>query len=138
MKVKFEDLEMAYEFVSSAPYGENVALLDGATGNIFYSSMITGDDEITEDMWASEDTIEIPGKMELGLGKQLVFEFVEHHIPDDVRQIREFFSRRGAYSRYKEFLDSKGLLEKWYDFEETAQQEALRHWCVKNEIELVG
>jgi hypothetical protein len=136
MKVKFEDIEQAFDFVNFGPYGDHSALLDKASGKIFRHSESGDIDEIPEDMWKSEDTIEIPHKNDLGLGNQLVFDFVRSHIPDDYGQVRDIFNRRGAYARYKEFLESKGFLQEWYDFEKEAYERALREWCKENKVEL--
>ncbi len=35
------------------------------------------------------------------------------YLPDDHERVRQFFRRKGAYSRYKDLLDKRGLLEKW-------------------------
>jgi hypothetical protein len=103
MKVKLEDIEQALDFVNFGPYGDHSALLDKASGKIFWHSESGDIDEIPEDMWESEDAIEIPHKNDLGPGNQLVFDFVRSHIPDDYGHVRDIFSRRGAYARYKEF-----------------------------------
>jgi len=138
MKVKFEDIEGAFDFVSFGPYGDHSALLDKSTGKIYWHSE-TGDlDEIPEEMWELDDAIEIPHKKDLGLGNQLVFDFVRSHSPDDYGHVREIFSRRGAYARYKDFLESKDLLQEWYDYEQAAQENALREWCKDNRIELTS
>jgi len=136
MKIKFKDLEEAYDFVSFGPYGDHSALLDKSTGQIHWSSESGDLDEIPEDLWESEHTIEIPHKNDLGLGTQLVFDFIRSHSPDDYPSVQDIFSKRGAYSRYKGLLESKGLLQEWYDFEQNAQQEALQDWCKENEIEV--
>jgi hypothetical protein len=138
MKVKFQDVEEAYDFVSFGPYGDHSALLDKSTGKIHWHSESGDLDEIPEKMWESEDMIEIPHKKDLGLGNHLVFEFIKSQAPDDYPDVREIFSKRGAYARYKSFLESKGILQEWYDFEQKAQQQALREWCEENEIELTG
>jgi hypothetical protein len=46
------------------------------------------------------------------------------------------FSRRGAYRRYKDLLEQKGLLDEWYDFEQQRTRQALLDWCEENGIEL--
>ena len=38
MKFKFEDIEMAYDFVSSSSYGDHSAILREDTGKILYHS----------------------------------------------------------------------------------------------------
>lgn len=45
-----------------------------------------------------DQCIEIPHKVEFGLGRELVFEFVEESLPDDHERVRKIFRRKGAYS----------------------------------------
>ena len=100
---------------------------------------MTGIDEIAdeEDMgW--DQCVEVPHKNELALGRNLVFEFVEEHLPDDYDQVRQMFRRQGAYSRYKALLEQRGLLQTWYDVENSREEQALRRWCRENRIELDG
>jgi hypothetical protein len=51
-------------------------------------------------------------------------------------QVNGIFRRKGAYSRYKELLNAKGLLDKWYKYEDQRTKEELRAWCAENDIEL--
>ena len=97
---------------------------------------MAGLDEISEEDWESDDSVEIPHKNDLDLGKRLVFDFVRANLPDDYDHVRRIFSRRGAYGRFKDFLESKELLQSWYDFEAEQQTRALRQWCEDNGIEL--
>ena len=136
MKCKFEDFQMAYDFVNSAPYGENSAVLRKDTGKILYHSEMGDMDEISDEDLASDDAVEIPHKNDLDLGTRLVFDFVRTNLPDDYNNVRQIFNRRGAYSRFKDFLESKGLLQSWYDFEAEQQERSLRQWCKDNNIEL--
>ena len=134
--VKFSDIQDAYLFVSSAPYGDHSAVLRMDTGQILYSSETGGIDEIEDADLDGETCVEIPHKNDLDLGKALVFEFVETHMADAYDDVRQMFRSQGAYSRFKSMLESKGLLERWYDFEQRREEEALREWCRDNEIEL--
>ena len=136
MKVKFEDIEEAFDFVSFGLHGDHTALLDKSTGKIHYHSESGDMDEIPEEMWESDDSVQIPHKNDLGLGNQLVFEFIASRSPEDCTHIRGMFSRKGAYARYKEFLHSKGILQQWYDYEQEAQRKALHEWCKENGIEV--
>ena len=136
MKFKYEDIEMAYDFVSGSPYGEHSAVLRKDTGKILWRSELSDMDEISEEDWESDDSVEIPHKNDLDLGKRLVFDFVLANLPGDFDHVRQIFSRRGAYGRFKEFVASKGLLQSWYDFEAEQQERALRQWCEDNAIEL--
>jgi hypothetical protein len=67
-------------------------------------------DEIPEDVRESDSVVEIPHQKDLELGRNLVFSFAESLPPDDYDHVRYIFRRKGAYSRYKAFLESKGLL----------------------------
>jgi hypothetical protein len=136
MKCKFKDFEMAYHFVSSAPYGEHSAVLRKDSGKILYHSEMGDINQISDEDWESDDAVEIPHKNDLDLGTHLVFDFVRTNLPDDYNYVHQIFSRRGAYSRFKDFLESKELLQAWYDFENEQQERSLRQWCKDNNIEL--
>lgn len=138
MAINFKEIEEAFFFVSSVPEFEHEAFLDSETGKIYYHSEMLGDlEELPEDI-DDEKYIAIPHKKELGLGKRLVLDFADMHLPEEVEKIEAIFRRKGAYSRFKILLEEKGTLQKWYDFETRAEQEALRLWCRENEIELLA
>lgn len=132
----FDEIGNAFLFVSSAPRGTNSAYLNVETGEIFYQSEMMGIDEPDGKKKARDRMIEIPHKDDLGLGRSLVFEFMEVNLPDACQQVRDMFRRKGAYSRFKGFLESMDMLETWYRFENEREQEALRHWCEENGIPL--
>ena len=138
MKIKFEDIQEAFDFVSFGQYGEHTALLDRSTGKIYWHSESGDLHEIPEAMWESDDAVKIPHKNDLGLGQELVFDFVLSNIPEDYEYVRNIFRAPGAYARYKDFLESKDLLQTWYDFENKAQKEALQQWCEDNGVEVAG
>jgi organic hydroperoxide reductase OsmC/OhrA len=46
-------------------------------------------------------------------------------------------ARKGAYRRFKDLLDSAGLLEEWYGLEDAILEKALRDWCEENDIDMV-
>jgi hypothetical protein len=92
-------------------------------------------DEIDDDDFDWDMCIEIPHKNDLDVGKNLIFEFVEMQLPDDYHHVQQIFRKRRAYRRFKDFLETKGLLEMWYDFESKRQEQVLRQWCLDNEIE---
>jgi len=138
-KFLFSDIENAFMYVAAAMYGMNSAVLYKDTGKLLYRSDMAGIDEIEdEDNLDRDQCIEIPHKNDLGLGRNLVFEFVEEYLPNDYDRVRQMFRRKGAYSNYKALLERRGLLEKWYDIENSREEQALRRWCKENEIELDG
>ena len=134
--MKLDEIEDAFFYVSSAPNFTNSALLSKETGKIFYISGMGDSDDLPEDIEESDEYIEIPHKNDLDLGNRLVMDFATEQCPELLEKVHAIFRHKGAYSRYKELLDSKGLLEKWYDYENQHTKEALRQWCADNGIEL--
>jgi hypothetical protein len=73
----------------------------------------------------------------MDLGRRLALNFVERELPDDINTVVGSFRRRGAYARFNDLLHARGLLDRWYDFESRATDEALLAWCGENGILLV-
>ncbi len=138
MMVKFSDIQDAFFFVSSAGYGLHTAILCRDTGKIYWHTEEGDLDEINGRDLPRDQCIGIPHKNDLGLGQELVFEFVADHLPDEIPQVRQMFRRRGAYGMFKDLLESKGLLQKWYDFEHQREEQALRQWCDEKDFVLSG
>ena len=136
MPISFADLQDAFLFVNFAAPGESEAYLDRQSGKIYCHSAYGDNDEELPDDIDDEKYIAIPDKRELDLGKPLVLDFVSQFLPDDHDEVRRIFSRKGAYGRYKDLLVKRGALERWYDFENKAEEAALREWCAENGIEL--
>jgi len=134
--IRFSDIQEAFFFVSSAGYGMHSAVVCKDTGQILYRSEIGDVDEIEGKDLDPDMCVAIPHKNDLNLGQSLVLEFVETHMPDDYDRVRKIFRKRGAYGRFKDLLDRKGLLQRWYDFENQREEETLRRWCMDNEIPL--
>ena len=135
MPIKFSDIEDAFFFVSMGELYMNSAILGIKTGQVLYISDFGDSDELPEDIDDDPDKyIEIPHKNELNLGKPLVLEFSAMHLPDNLEKVNSFFHKKGAYSKFKNLLEAKGLLDKWYAFEKEEQNKALREWCKDNDI----
>ena len=134
--VTFDEIQDAFSFVSSNEYGMNRAVLCLDNGEIYYHSENGEFDELDEDKFDCDKFIEIPHKNDLNLGERLVFDFAEQHLADELDLVQQIFSRRGAYRRFKDFLEQKDLLQDWYDFESQREEEALREWALDNKIEL--
>ncbi|MBI3985842.1 MAG: hypothetical protein HY343_02900 [Lentisphaerae bacterium] len=134
---EYSDIEMAIEYVSSAPEGTNRVVYDKVSRRFFYASDFSGENEIPDDLdW--KQCVEMPHKHELDLGHDLVFRFVEQVIPSEEHTVHKFFTRPGAYARFKDFLDRRELLQAWYDFEALAQREAIERWCKDNGLEITA
>ena len=74
--------------------------------------------ELPEDLSDLEHYLEIPHKNELDLGKRLVMKFVANKLPQLYNDVEDTFRRKEAYSQFRAILESKGMLEAWYEFEE--------------------
>lgn len=137
IRVKYSDIEMAFFHVSGDSQGMNMAILDRSNGKFYYSCDLLGENDIPDGLEESETAVEIPHKNDLKLGQTLIFKFIDLNIPNESDYVSRIFRKKGAYSRYKDFLESKDLLEEWYNFENEAQEKALREWCKEENIELV-
>lgn len=138
MAISFDDIENAFFFVSMDQQYMHNAYLCKETGEILYASEMGDSDELPEDIDDPEKYIAIPHKNELDLGKALVLEFTSTYLPEELDKIHAIFRRKGAYSRYKDLLESKGVLENWYKFEDERRVVKLKEWCLENGIEIKG
>jgi hypothetical protein len=137
MPVSLKDILGAFEFVSAGGMGEHQAFLCKQSGKIYWHSELSDDlDELPDNIDDSEKYVQIPNKRELDLGKPLVLDFARQFLPDDFDEVRQIFSSRGAYARFKDLLTRRGALDQWYDFEAKAEERALRMWCDLNSIEV--
>jgi hypothetical protein len=135
--VDVDDLVIALEFASVGEVYGNQAFVSVKTGKIFFKSEDLGiQEDAPADLETSEEFLCLPNKRQLGLGRDLVFAFVEDKLPDKWSDVREFFRRRGAYARFKDMLESCNMLEAWYKYEETRTEEELRRWCEDNGLQL--
>ena len=131
----FSDIEWGFFFVSSQPRYSCRVVYDKKAQRVYASSDFGDEDEIPDDLdW--DHCVEIPHKNDLDLGRELVFEFIEQTVPDEYNRVRGFFSGPGAYARFKDFLEYKGLLAEWYQFEKDATEQALKKWCTENGISI--
>jgi hypothetical protein len=79
----------------------------------------------------------VPHKTDLDLGRRLALRFATSELPECHDQVVAFFRREGAYARFKELLESKGALERWYKYEAESIEKALRDWCLENGIQVI-
>ena len=138
--VKFSDIQNAFDFVSFGDeLMEHAAWLCTETGKIYWRSEFDDDEDepLPEDIDDDEKYIAIPHKNDFNLGKNLVLQFAAEQLPDSYDKVREIFSRRGAYARFKDLLEYQDMLQQWYDYEQQAGEKALREWCNDCDIKIV-
>jgi hypothetical protein len=138
--IKYDDLSLAFDFVSSGAPMEHRAYVSLDTGKIYWVSEedTFEEEEIPVDLETSSRYLEIPHKNDFDLGRALVLHFIEERLPHRYDFVADIFHHKGAYRRFKELLSSEGCLEQWHAFEAEATDQALREWCRQNGIHLVG
>ena len=137
--VTFDDLHTAFLFVSGNMAYENAAYLCRATGEIYYTGPYADDKvPIPDDLDDPDQYICIPSQHDLDLGQALIFKFVTEMMPDAYDQVRQIFSRKGAYRRFKDLLDRREKLDLWYQYEEQAVRKTLLEWCEENGVSVSG
>ena len=135
VSVDWTELLLTFEFVITGQPYEHEAVLCRKTGKFLWQTDVEEDIEAWPDDADDEKKyLSIPHKKELDLGKPLVFEFAKQILPDEYDEIRRIFDKRAAYARFKDLLQRKNALDRWYDFEAKATEAALREWCDLNEI----
>lgn len=135
VSVDWTELQQTFEFVSLGQPHEHEAVLCRKTGKFLWNTDVDEDIEAwPDDADDEEKYLSIPHKKELDLGTPLVFAFAEQFLPDELDEVRRIFHKRGAYARFKDLLQRKNALDRWYDFEAEATEAALREWCEINGI----
>jgi hypothetical protein len=136
--VKWSEFIDAFEFASFGAPHESRAFVNLDTGSLHcISDVIDLEEETPEDLEVSDRYLALPHKNDLDLGSKLALSFTEQQLPREFGRVLGYFHKRGAYSRFKELLQDRGVLENWYAFEKDATERALKQWCDEHEIELV-
>ena len=141
VKISLKELEEAFFYLDSmsSAYIEADVVIDKKTGEFLYSPNEEDADspeslEFDEwsEMHSGDNYVSLPDKWQLDLGKRLVFDFVKKAIPEHWDRVSNIFNKRGAYRRYKAFLDDIDKLEEWYEFEVHTRKRALQNWAKEN------
>ena len=136
--VNRSELEDTLDWLS-ASYEDDAAYTCLATGKIYWKPREEGvidDLEIPDDLDDGDKYLPAPDKWSLDLGNQLVFDFTREFAPLRYDDIRRMFRRKGAYGRFKDFLEKEGLLDKWYRYQDEQTAKALAAWCEENGLKL--
>ena len=135
--VAARELRNAFDFVSAGDPFDHGAWICLDTGKIYWRSPATGldDEDLPEDIDDSDRYLAVPSQHDLDLGHRLALTFAARELPDDYDTVAEFFRRRGAYSRFKNLLQTRGRLASWYEFENRETDEAVLAWCTEHGIQ---
>lgn len=136
--VNIRDLVDAFDWVSADGTFEHGAYVNRATGKVYWTSEegSLDEEEVPDNLDDEESYVPVPSKRDLDLGKRLALRFVEEQAPDAFDRARLYFSKPGAYARFKRLLEEIGKLETWFEYEHTAVEAALREWAADNGLEV--
>lgn len=136
-RVKLDALEDALLFLGGGDMYGNAAWVCRETGEVLCHSYDTDDfDPLPENIDDEDRYVPVPGQRDLELGKPLALEFARTHLPACYEQVRDIFSHRGAYARFKDLLERHQSLDAWHQWETEQTRQALRTWCADNGITL--
>ena len=135
--VNAEDLEDAVLMVSEAATNAK-AWVSLDTGAVHVRSELVPADlaPLPDDIDTSARYVPVPTVNHLDLGMQLVFDFVDATMPDDDEYVRQMFKRSGAYRRFSDLVEERGLTDRWHDFREAQTRAVLAGWCEENGLQL--
>lgn len=81
--------------------------------------------------------VQVPSKRELDLGRTLAMDFARSCGPELYDSVGEIFRRKGAFGRFRGWLDAKGLTDRWHDFQQAAIERELRAWAEEEGFEVI-
>jgi hypothetical protein len=138
--LKLDDLLEALEWVSGDGTFEHAAYVSRENGRVYWlmdeSALDGEEDELPSDLDDEDKYVSVPHKRDLDLGRRLVLRFTEEHLPAEIDRVLRYFSKAGAYSRFKDMLAELGQLDAWHAYEETAVVRAMRVWAADNGFEV--
>jgi len=138
--VSLDELIAAMLFVSNAYSMDAAAYLHRSSGRIYWQSTealvseLYDDEKLPEDFETSPEYLQIPNKRTLDVGKALVFAFVDGFMPHAYAEAAAIFRKPGAYGRFRNLLENHGLLDRWRQFQDAGEKEAMRNWCRDNGV----
>ena len=105
-KVKWGDLEAAFDFVSAGTFDLHSAYVSRSTGKTFWGSDEMDDlEELPPDVEANPDYVAVPSKRALDLGNRLVMDFARQEMPEKFEDIRDIFSHQQSLAQCRRWLD---------------------------------
>jgi hypothetical protein len=109
--VKYEDISLAFDFVSSAAPMQHTAYVSLESGEIYWVSEHSPlEEEVPDDLGESDRYVAIPHKNDLDLGSSLALRFAKQELPERLTTIQDFFRHRRAYAPFERIPGGRGLL----------------------------
>lgn len=139
MSITFEEIHDAFETMSLAPVGVVEVFYHISTGKVYYDFTSADNPEpLPDDIDDTELYLRFPDSNELPHGRSLALGFAEEHLSDDdYDRVCSYFNRRGAFARFKDLLEDRGIIDAWYKYQADTIKQAAREWCKENSINVV-
>jgi len=141
MNIKFSDVLDLFELVNFGSQFDHEGYICKSSGKTYFRSNFCDDEELPDDInndinndINDEKYLSIPHKSELDLGINLPFDFIQEYLPTEYDNVRSIFSRKGAYAKFKLLLDHTGKVDEWHIFEAKRTEQAVRGWCLEQDI----
>jgi hypothetical protein len=129
--VEMAELRAAFDFIEVGADSGHSAHVCLNTGKVYCRSTLDeeADAELPADLDTSDRYFPLPDGNDLGLGRRLALTFTAQELAADYDTVANYFRRRGAYGRFKDLLHRRGVLQRWFEYEDRAVDDALREWC---------
>jgi len=135
--VNVDDLEDAVLLVSD-PDTPGEAWVCPDTGAVHVRSELVDEAlaPLPDDIDTSDRYIPVPHMRQLALGLELVFDFADAALPDEADDVRKMFKRPGAYGKFSDLVEQRGLTDRWHAFREAQTRAVLGAWCEEHGLAL--
>jgi hypothetical protein len=127
VSVDMAELRAAFDFIEVGEDFEHSAQVCLDTGKVYCRSTLDeeANAELPADLETSDRFVPLPNASDLGLDRRLALSFTAQELAADYDTVANYFRRRGAYGRFKDLLHRRDALQRWYEFENLAVDEAL-------------
>ncbi|TVR44249.1 MAG: hypothetical protein EA402_07525 [Planctomycetota bacterium] len=138
MSITYDQLYHLFMWAWMGGMGSNEAWVHRHDGRGYcFTDWDDSMNEAEPEDFPSDDWLLIPDKRDLDLGSYLVFRFADEQLsPDQQQEVRNIFSRKGAYRRFKFFLGRSDQLDAWNAYQNTHEESAIRAWAEEQGIVL--
>ena len=134
----YHELESAIEYATAGECYDVEVYLNKQTGQLHYEDESTGE-TLPEDVQEQDYYIQIPLTKDLDIlpGRLLPLRFARNHLSVEAyEQVYTIFQSKGAFQRYRTYLETNNLLDQWYAFESDKYKHAIMAWCEEHNITL--
>ena len=127
--MSYDSIKDAFNYISEGRPGDRRALVHRVSGRVFLASVELDFDQAPPEAESDPDYLLLPRRQDLDPGKGLILAFFNNHAQAEVPQVKEIFTRSGAFRDVKDLMRRLHLLDLWHLYREQRIEELLRKWC---------